>query len=91
MPYGYKGFKVVTVGSEFGVPHDDYVITLDRFWIDYYDTGQIRQYNSVLTVHEDGKEVLTKQIWVNEPLYYKGTRYYQSSWGTSWNKIKRLR
>ncbi len=86
--YGYKAFKVVTVGSEFTIPEADYKITLDRFWIDYYDTGQIRQYNSVLTVHEDGKEVLTKQIWVNEPLYYKGTRFYQSSWGTSWNKVK---
>lgn len=86
--YGYKGFKVATVGSDFNSPHNDYKIKLDRFWIEYYDTGQIRQYNSILTVVEDGKDVLTKQIWVNEPLYYKGTRYYQSSWGTSWNKVK---
>ena len=86
--YGYKNFLVVTVGSEFTAPEAEYKIRLDRFWIDYYDTGQIRQYNSVLTVIEDGKKVLTKQIWVNEPLFYKGTRYYQSSWGTSWNKVK---
>ncbi len=84
---GYKGFKVVTVGSEFNGPKGEYKIRLDRFWLDYYDTGQIRQYNSVLTVIEEGEEVLTKQIWVNEPLFYKGTRYYQSSWGTSWNKV----
>ena len=86
--YGYKDFLVVTVGSEITIPDADYKIKLDRFWIDYYDTGQIRQYNSVLTVIEDDKEVLTKQIWVNEPLFYKGTRFYQSSWGTSWKKVK---
>jgi cytochrome c biogenesis protein len=84
---GYKGFKVVTVGSEFSAPKNEYKIRLDRFWLEYYETGQIRQYNSVLTVIEDGKDVLTKQIWVNEPLFYKGTRYYQSSWGKSWKKV----
>ena len=86
--YGYKDFKVVTVGNEFSVKEADYKLRLDKFWIDYYDTGQIRQYNSILTVSEGGKDIFTKQIWVNEPLLYKGIRFYQSSWGNSWNKIK---
>lgn len=86
--YGYKGYKDLNVGSVMDVENADYKLRLDKFWIDYYDSGQVRQYNSVLTVIEGGKEVLTKQIWVNEPLYYKGTRFYQSSYGAAWDKIE---
>ncbi len=86
--YGYKGYKDLNVGSVMDSPKGDYKLRLDKFWIDYYDSGQIRQYNSVLTVIEGGKEVLTKQIWVNEPLYYKGTRFYQSNYGAAWDKIE---
>jgi len=86
--WGYKDFKVILVGDIVSSGKFDFQLRLDRFWVDYYDTGQIRQYNSILTVVEDGKDVLTKQIWVNEPLYYKGIRFYQSSYGTSWEKIK---
>ena len=84
---GYKDFKTINVGEVADVPYNAFKIRLDRFWIDYYETGQIRQYNSILTVLENGREVLTKQIWVNEPLYYKGVRFYQSSYGASWNRI----
>jgi len=84
---GYKDFRAVFVGGEMSVPKADFRLKLEKFWIDYYDSGQIKQYNSLLTVIEDGKEVLKKQIWVNEPLYYKGIRFYQSSYGTAWNKV----
>lgn len=84
---GYKDFRAVFVGGEMSVPQADFKLKLDRFWIDYYDSGQIRQYNSLLTVIEDGKEVFKKQIWVNEPLYYKGIRFYQASYGTAWNRV----
>lgn len=85
---GFKDFKVTNVGESFSVPQENFSVKLDKFWIDYYDSGQIRQYNSLLTVVEDGKEVLTKQIWVNEPLYYKGVRFYQSNYGLAWNKVE---
>ena len=86
--WGYKDFKVILVNDIVSSEKFDFQLRLDKFWVDYYDTGQIRQYNSILTVVEDGKDVLTKQIWVNEPLYYKGIRFYQSSYGKSWDKIK---
>ncbi len=86
--YGYKDFKALYVGGKMAVPNADFELRLDDFWIDYYDSGQIKQYNSRLTVIEDGKEVLTKQIWVNEPLYYKGIRFYQASWGTAWDRVE---
>ncbi len=84
---GYKDYTAIYVGSEITVPKETFKLRLDKFWIDYYETGQIRQYNSLLTVVEDGKDVFTKQIWVNEPLYYKGVRFYQSSYGTGWNRL----
>ncbi len=85
--WGYKDFKAIVVGGSIEVPGEDFSLRLDRFWIDYYDTGQIRQYNSQLAVIEDGEEVLAKQIWVNEPLLYKGIRFYQSSWGVAWDRV----
>ncbi len=89
--YGYKDFKAIYVGGEIRVPQATFKLKLDKFWIEYYDTGQIRQYNSLLTVIEGGKEVMSKQIWVNEPLYYKGIRFYQSSFGKAWDKIEKAK
>lgn len=85
--YGYRDFFAVTEGRSISVPQAEFKLRLDKFWIDYYETGQVKQYNSLLTVLEGDKEVLQKQIWVNEPLYYKGIRFYQSSYGQSWNKL----
>ncbi len=86
---GYKDNKIVYEGDTMTVPQAPFTVRLDKFWIDFYDTGQIKQYNSLLTVLEGGKEVMKKQIWVNEPLYYKGIRFYQSSYGSAWDRIKR--
>ncbi len=86
--YGYNDFRIVYEGGSMSVPQADFQLRLDRFWIDYYDTGQIKQYNSLLTVIEDGKEVFKKHIWVNEPLLYKGIRFYQSSYGMAWDRVK---
>lgn len=67
----------------------DIQLRLDKFWIDYYESGQIKQYNSVLTLSDNGKEVITgRQIWVNAPLSYKGFTFYQSSYGTAYDKVK---
>ncbi|MCK4738432.1 MAG: cytochrome c biogenesis protein ResB [Deltaproteobacteria bacterium] len=85
--WGYKDFRVVLVGDTMQVPNAEFELRLDNFWMEYYDSGQIKQYNSDLIILEDGKEVGKKHIWVNEPLYYKGIRFYQSSWGKAWNRL----
>ncbi len=84
---GYKDYRAVYEGGTIKIPKADFKLRLDKFWIDYYDSGQIKQYNSLLTVMENGKEVLHKQIWVNEPLYFKGIRFYQSSYGVAWDRV----
>lgn len=85
---GYKDYRNLNVGDSLKVPDSSYVIHLDDFWLEYYDTGQVKQYKSVITVTENDEAILTKTIWVNEPLFYKGIRFYQSSYGQSWSKIK---
>lgn len=57
-----------------------FTVRCDSFKIDYYPNGMPKDYVSVLTVLEDGKEVLTKVVEVNEPLIYKGVTFYQSSY-----------
>jgi cytochrome c biogenesis protein len=87
--WGFKDFEGIFVGDTVEVEGADFSLRLDEFWIDYYDSGQIKQYNSNIVVIEEGKEVLKKQIWVNEPLFYKGIRFYQSSYGKAWDRVKK--
>lgn len=41
--------------------------------------NEVKAYNSLLAVLENGKPMVEKRIAVNEPLDYKGYRFYQSS------------
>ena len=63
----------------------DFSVRCDDFSITYYDLKgpgkHVKEYSSLLTVLENGKEVLKKKIEVNHPLYYKGVAFYQSSYG----------
>ncbi len=87
--WGFKDFQPIYVGETRAIPNTDFKIKVNKFWIDYYDSGQIKQFNSDLSVIENGKEMLRKTIYVNEPLYYKGVRFYQSSYGLAWGKVKK--
>ncbi len=58
-------------------------VRCDEFEVTYYPNGIPKEYQSTLTILEDGKKVLTKTIEVNHPLKYKGYVFYQSSYGTA--------
>lgn len=45
--------------------------------------GMPKRWWSKMTVIEDGREVLHKDIEVNEPLVYRGVRFFQSGFGLS--------
>ncbi|MEW6003173.1 MAG: cytochrome c biogenesis protein ResB, partial [Nitrospirota bacterium] len=52
------------------------------FNVDFYEGSDMpREYKSWLTVIDNGKEVLKKDIEVNDPLSYKGITFYQASYG----------
>jgi cytochrome c biogenesis protein len=60
--------------------HLDFTLRCDAAGMDAYPDGSPRQYWSQLTVLENGREVERKKIYVNEPLTYKGVRFFQASY-----------
>ena len=61
-----------------------FALRCDKFEVSFYDANQMpKDYKSTLTVIENGQEVLTKQIEVNDPLIYHGIYFYQSSYGAA--------
>jgi len=55
-------------------------VRCNNFTIEFYDNGMPKDYRSSLTILENGKEILTRDIEVNDPLTYKGITFYQSSY-----------
>lgn len=55
-------------------------VRCDKFIIEFYDNGMPKEYQSTLTIIDNGIEVLTEDIQVNSPLTYKGFTFYQSSY-----------
>lgn len=97
---GFLGFKDsvdVMAGDYFQVPppkgevvkNMDFAIHLKDFWIDHRPDGSVRQFNSVLEVTDkQGNKVLSKHIWVNEPLKYNGVYFYQATYGLQGASLK---
>ncbi|MBU1053585.1 MAG: cytochrome c biogenesis protein ResB [Proteobacteria bacterium] len=56
-------------------------IRCDDFNVTFYKSGMPKEYRSALTILENGKPVLKKDIIVNDPLRYKGINVFQSNYG----------
>ncbi|MGA2646105.1 MAG: cytochrome c biogenesis protein ResB, partial [Candidatus Sulfotelmatobacter sp.] len=54
-----------------------------------YKDGTPKKWWSKLAVVEDGRDVQKKEIVVNDPLFYGGVRFYQSSYGQN-GKVEKL-
>jgi len=74
-------------GTQTGHLKMPFEVRCNSFSIDFFPTGAPKEFLSNLTIIDHGKEVLTSDIIVNEPLYYKGVRIYQASFGDSGSKI----
>ncbi len=72
--YVAKGNDYRTLQLPFQVRNDD-------FEIKFYKTGMPSEYSSQLTLHKDGKDIISKRITVNDPLRYQGITFYQASFG----------
>jgi len=89
--YGWRGFVAIPGGEQTAQLqlHDGTVRTLpfavrcDAAGQDNYADGTPKKWWSKLAVLEDGREVMRKEIVVNDPLVYKGVRFYQSSFGNT--------
>ncbi|HVP77771.1 MAG TPA: cytochrome c biogenesis protein ResB [Thermodesulfobacteriota bacterium] len=95
--YGFKGHVSIlegeTVDEVFVRTKDgeiskpiDFSVRCDDFNITYYNLPgrkekHVKEYTSLISILENGKEVLKKTIQVNHPLHYKGLAFYQSNYG----------
>uniref|UniRef100_A0A1J3FKK5 Cytochrome c biogenesis protein CCS1, chloroplastic n=1 Tax=Noccaea caerulescens TaxID=107243 RepID=A0A1J3FKK5_NOCCA len=74
-PVGFLSFPTDAFNTE---------VHVNRFTMDYYDSGEVSQFHSDLSLRDlNGKEVLRKTISVNDPLRYGGVTIYQTDWSFS--------
>jgi cytochrome c biogenesis protein len=91
--HGYRGFINLQPGMRTdtveplampGTPRRlGFTIRCDAAGMDRYPDGSPQQYWSRLAVEENGREVMRKQIFVNDPLTYKGVRFFQANYGST--------
>lgn len=87
--YGWRGFLVLTPGSESSTVEIKtgttktipFAIRCDGAGEDTYADGSPKRYWSKLAVLDGGREVESKEIVVNDPLVYRGLRFYQATYG----------
>ena len=66
-----------------------WLLHVNRFWIDYTLNGAIDQfYTDLSVVDADGNERLRKTISVNDPLRYQGFTVYQTDWGIAAVRVR---
>jgi cytochrome c biogenesis protein len=81
---GWAGFSYSTgieKGSTLIERHGNFSLRLNDFNAKFDERGRPLLFSSDLSVFESGKEVLRKTISVNDPLAYRGIKFYQSSYG----------
>ena len=88
--FGFEGFVNIPEGETvnsvrirnsnqtYPLPFD---LRCDDFNVTFYDNKMPKEFRSKLTILEQGKQVIQKDIIVNDPLRYKGINFFQSSYG----------
>ena len=95
--YGWRAFVTLTrgqqssqvetqAGSKRNLP---FAVRCDGAGQENYSDGTPKRWWSDLVVLENGQAIVRKQIVVNDPLVYRGVRFYQASYGKT-GKIDRL-
>jgi len=95
--FGWRAFVTLTRGqqssraqSQKGSAHNlPFAVRCDGAGQENYADGSPKRWWSDLAVIENDQVVLRKQIEVNDPLVYRGVRFYQASYGKT-GKIDRL-
>jgi cytochrome c biogenesis protein len=95
--YGWRGFLMLTqnaqssqVEQQSGKIHNlGFAVRCDGAGQENYADGTPKRWWSNLAVIENNKVVLQKQIVVNDPLVYRGIRFYQASYGKT-GKLEKL-
>lgn len=89
--WGYRGYVALTLdsqtdemelrdGTKKPLP---FTLRCDGAGQENYPDGSPRRWWSRLAVLEHGREVLRKEIEVNDPLVHRGLRFFQASYGST--------
>jgi len=88
VPEGAKDHTIEFLkGTDTATLDMPFEVRCNSFVIDFFPTGAPKEFRSNLTIIDDGKEVLTSDIIVNDPLFYKGVYIYQASFGDGGSDI----
>jgi len=88
--FGFEGFVNIQEGETVNsirlrkteqIHNLDFAIRCDDFSVSFYKTGAPKEFRSTLSIIEDGRSVLQKDIVVNHPLRYKGINLFQANYG----------
>ena len=95
--FGFKGFVNILEGETVDQVYErdedreiakplSFSVRCDDFNITYYDLPgrkekHVKEYTSIVTILNNGKEVLKGSVRVNHPLRYKGLAFYQANYG----------
>lgn len=78
---GMKDFQLLESGKSYNVKNKDFSIRVNSCWGSADNMGRPTDYVSNISVIDNGKEVKRQDIRVNQPLEYKGVKFYQASFG----------
>ena len=95
--YGWRGFVSLTQGEQVNqiavrgasAKPLSFSVRCDGAGQENYQDGTPKRWWSKLAVLENGREVMNKEIAVNDPLVYRGVRFYQASYGMT-GKMNKL-
>jgi cytochrome c biogenesis protein len=95
--YGWRGFLMLNQGQTSSLVAMrgaanrklPFAVRCEAAGEETYADGSPKRWWSKLTVLQDGHEVQRKEIAVNEPLVYRGLRFYQASYGST-GKLSQL-
>ncbi len=95
--YGWRGFVALTQNEQSSqveqqngkLHHLAFAVRCDGAGQENYADGTPKKWWSKLSVIEDNRVVLQKEIVVNDPLVYRGIRFYQASYGKT-GKVEKL-
>jgi cytochrome c biogenesis protein len=88
--FGFEGFVTIPEGDSVDriqvfrtgeTRKLDFTVRCDDFNLTLYPNGTPKEFRSRLTILENDKPVLSKDIIVNDPLRYKKISFFQSSYG----------
>lgn len=88
--FGFKGYLNLPEGQTSDVLYESpqkstplgFSVKCNWYDTEYYEGGNTpKEFKSEIVIIENGKEVMSKVIEVNDPLKYKGITIFQSSYG----------